>query len=100
MRAVIQRVKEASVKLEGEIISQIQEGFLILLGIETDDVGEDILWLSKKISQLRIFSDAQQAMNRSIQEVQGSILVVSQFTLHASTKKETGHLLSKRPVRK
>lgn len=55
MRAVIQRVKEASVKLEGEIISQIQEGFLILLGIETDDVGEDILWLSKKISQLRIF---------------------------------------------
>lgn len=87
MRAVIQRVKEASVKVEGEIISQIQEGFLILLGIETDDVGEDILWLSKKISQLRIFSDAQQAMNRSIQEVQGSILVVSQFTLHASTKK-------------
>ena len=87
MRAVIQRVKEASVTIEGAVYSQIGLGFLILLGIEEADTQEDIKWLSGKISKLRVFGDDQGAMNRSVTDVGGECLVVSQFTLHASTKK-------------
>ncbi len=87
MRAVIQRVSEASVTIEGEVKSKIGLGLLILLGIEDADGDEDIDWLTKKIAQLRIFGDENGLMNLSVQDVQGQIIVVSQFTLHASTKK-------------
>jgi len=87
MRVIIQRVKEASVTIEGKVKSSIKNGLLILLGIENEDGKEDIDWLSKKISQLRIFSDEVGKMNLSLQDVKGEIIVVSQFTLHASTKK-------------
>ena len=87
MRAVIQRVSQASVTINAEIHSRINYGFLILLGIETEDTEEDIVWLTKKIANLRVFSDSDGAMNRSIQDIDGELLVVSQFTLHASTKK-------------
>lgn len=87
MRVVIQRVKKASVTVEDEVISEIKNGFLILLGIETGDTIEDIEWLSRKIVQLRVFSDENGAMNKSLLDVNGELLVVSQFTLHASTKK-------------
>lgn len=87
MRAVIQRVSEASVVIDGQLKSAIAVGLLVLLGIEADDNQEDIDWLCRKLSQLRIFGDEAGLMNRSIQEVEGSFLVVSQFTLHASTKK-------------
>jgi D-tyrosyl-tRNA(Tyr) deacylase len=87
MRTVIQRVSEASVTIEGAVKGAIGPGLLILLGIETDDDAGDIDWLCRKISQLRIFSDAEGLMNRSIQDIGGAFLVVSQFTLHASTKK-------------
>ncbi len=87
MRAVIQRVSQASVTIDAEIRSQINNGFLILLGIETEDSEEDIFWLTKKIANLRVFSDSGGAMNRSIHDIDGELLVVSQFTLHASTKK-------------
>ncbi len=87
MRAVIQRVKEASVTIDGTVLSEIGPGFLVLLGIENADAREDIEWLSRKIAQLRVFSDAEGAMNRSILDTGGDVIVVSQFTLHASTKK-------------
>ena len=87
MIAVIQRVSEASVKIEGKTKGEIKQGLLILLGIAHEDTREDIDWLSKKIVGLRIFSDAEGKMNLSIQEVNGDILLISQFTLHASTKK-------------
>lgn len=87
MRAVIQRVLSASVSINGNINSQIDKGLLILLGIEEADSDEDILWLTGKIVRLRIFNDAQGVMNLSVTDVNGEILVVSQFTLHASTKK-------------
>ena len=87
MRIVIQRVKEASVKIEGEIVSSVKKGMLILVGIENSDTQEDIDWLTNKIVQLRIFDDENGVMNLSVQEVNGEVLVVSQFTLHASTKK-------------
>ncbi|MFT7071125.1 MAG: D-tyrosyl-tRNA(Tyr) deacylase [Patiriisocius sp.] len=87
MRIVIQRVSEASVTIENKIVAQITLGFLVLLGIETDDAQVDIDWLVGKITKLRVFSDADDAMNLSIKEVNGDIIVVSQFTLHASTKK-------------
>lgn len=87
MRAVIQRVSEASVTIDGRTKSAIAVGLLVLLGIEVEDGQEDIDWLCRKLSQLRIFGDEAGLMNRSIQEVEGSFLVVSQFTLHASTKK-------------
>lgn len=87
MRALIQRVKKASVTIENEISSEIGPGLLVLLGIEGEDTQEDILWLAGKISRLRIFSDAADAMNLSVLDIKGDILVVSQFTLHASTKK-------------
>jgi len=87
MRVVIQRVQEASVKIDDKIKSSIQRGLLVLAGFEESDTAEDLEWLSKKIVQLRIFNDEQGMMNRSVQDVQGEILLVSQFTLHASTKK-------------
>jgi D-tyrosyl-tRNA(Tyr) deacylase len=87
MRLVIQRVKEASVKVEGAIIGAIQNGLMILVGIEDADSQEDIEWLAAKVSNLRIFDDAEGVMNLSVKEVQGDILLISQFTLHASTKK-------------
>ena len=87
MRAVIQQVSSASVTIEGQVRSSIDKGLLILLGIEEDDHDDDIIWLSGKISRLRIFKDDQNLMNLSIQDVQGEAMVISQFTLHASTKK-------------
>ena len=87
MRTVIQRVTRASVTIGGEIKSEIGSGLLILLGIEPADTVEDIEWLCKKISGLRIFNDADGVMNKSVRDVGGEIIVVSQFTLHASTKK-------------
>ena len=87
MRVVIQRVKEASVTIEGVVKSEITEGLLILVGIEETDTTEDRDWLAAKIINLRIFSDEAGLMNRSVVDIGGSLLVVSQFTLHASTKK-------------
>lgn len=87
MRAVIQRVSKASVTVEGRITGQIEKGLLVLLGIEDADGKEDIEWLSGKICNLRIFDVEQGVMNLSVKDVGGSILLVSQFTLHASTKK-------------
>ena len=87
MRAVVQRVSSASVTVNGETISEIGFGFLILLGIEGADGQEDIFWLSKKITNLRICNDVEGVMNRSLLEVNGDALVVSQFTLHANVKK-------------
>lgn len=87
MKVVIQRVSEASVSIEGKISGSIQKGLLVLVGIETADTLEDVKWLSNKIVQMRIFDDVNGVMNLSVQEVGGSILLVSQFTLHASTKK-------------
>ncbi len=87
MIAVIQRVSESSVKIDGKIKSQIGTGLMILVGIEEADNQEDIEWLSKKIVNLRIFPDENGVMNRSVLEVGGEILLISQFTLHASTKK-------------
>ena len=87
MRAVIQRVNKASVTIDNKIYSQINSGLLILLGIEDADTVEDIEWLSGKIVNLRIFNDENGVMNVSVKDINGDILVVSQFTLHASTKK-------------
>jgi D-tyrosyl-tRNA(Tyr) deacylase len=87
MIVVIQRVAEASVKIEGKVKSEIGVGLLILVGIEEADVEEDISWLSKKIANLRIFPDENQVMNKSVMDVAGEVLLISQFTLHASTKK-------------
>jgi D-tyrosyl-tRNA(Tyr) deacylase len=87
MKAVIQRVKEASVMVEGKTISQIDAGYMVLLGVETEDTTEDISWLAGKIARLRVFSDENGAMNNSILDSGGDIIVVSQFTLQASTKK-------------
>lgn len=87
MRVVIQRVTEASVTIEGRVKSAIGLGLLVLLGIEEADSEEDGEWLARKISNLRIFADGAGVMNRSVMEVNGDVLVVSQFTLHASTKK-------------
>ena len=87
MRAVLQRVLSANVHVKGEEISSIKEGVLLFLGIEVEDTAEDINWLTKKLVNLRIFSDDDGKMNRSLLDVNGDVLVVSQFTLHASTKK-------------
>lgn len=87
MRAVIQRVSEANVKINGDIHGQIETGFLILLGIEEEDTEEDVDWLCKKVSGLRIFSDEEGKMNLDIKDIKGAFLVISQFTLHAKTKK-------------
>src|SRR5690242_11603912 len=87
MRAVIQRVSKASVAVEEKITGAIKDGLLVLLGIEDADKDEDIEWLSGKIINLRIFDDANGVMNISVRDIDGEILLVSQFTLHASTKK-------------
>ncbi len=87
MRVVIQRVSEASVTIGGALKSEIGPGLLILLGVEEADTPEDIQWLCAKISKLRIFNDEAGLMNRSVQDIGGELLAVSQFTLHASTKK-------------
>ena len=87
MRAVIQRVSRASVTIEGKINGQIHNGLLVLLGVEDADTREDIEWLSNKIANLRIFNDSDGVMNNSVKEQNGDILLISQFTLHGSTKK-------------
>ena len=87
MRVVIQRVLEANVTVEGAVIGQIQKGLMVLVGIVNEDDNTDIEWLSNKIVNMRIFEDEQGVMNKSLLEVGGGILLVSQFTLHASTKK-------------
>lgn len=87
MRVLIQRTKHASVTIEGRCKSAIKQGLLVLVGIEDSDRKEDIEWLCKKIVNLRIFDDENGVMNRSVLDIEGEILVVSQFTLHASTKK-------------
>lgn len=87
MRIVLQRVTEASVKIENEVKGQIDHGFLILVGIENEDEKSDADWLIQKINGLRVFTDQEGKMNLSIQDVKGSILLISQFTLFASTKK-------------
>lgn len=87
MRAVIQRVSEASVTVDGKITGEIKNGLLVLVGIEDADTDEDIYWLSGKIINLRIFNDDNGVMNISVKDIDGDILLVSQFTLHASTKK-------------
>ena len=87
MRAVVQRVSRASVTVDGKVISEIKRGLLVLLGIEDADTMEDITWLSKKIANLRIFNDTHGVMNRSLLQEDGDVIVVSQYTLHAQTKK-------------
>ena len=87
MRVVIQRVKSASVSIQGNVKSQIKIGLLVFLGIQKDDTDNDVIWLCNKISSLRIFSDDYGKMNLSVKDVNGDIMVVSQFTLHAKTKK-------------
>lgn len=87
MKAVLQRVSKASVEINSNIVANINFGLLILIGIEDDDSQEDINWLSQKIINLRIFGDENEVMNLSVKDIQGEIIIVSQFTLHASTKK-------------
>jgi D-tyrosyl-tRNA(Tyr) deacylase len=87
MRAVIQRVSKASVTVDNQLAGEIKHGLLVLLGIEDADTDEDVQWLSSKITNLRIFNDENGVMNKSVLEISGDILLVSQFTLHASTKK-------------
>ena len=87
MRVVIQKVTQASVSIENQIEASIDKGLLVLVGIEDSDANEDIVWLSAKIVNLRIFDDDNGVMNLSVKEVEGEVLIVSQFTLHASTKK-------------
>lgn len=87
MKAVIQRVTKSSVTIEGETVAKIGLGLLVLLGIVDEDTEEDIIWLSKKIANLRIFDDANGVMNESLVNIDGNAIVVSQFTLHANTKK-------------
>lgn len=87
MRAVIQRVSEASVKVDGSVTGSIATGLLVLVGIEDADTMEDVIWLSNKIVNMRIFDDENGVMNKSVIDIGGDVLLVSQFTLHASTKK-------------
>lgn len=87
MRAVIQRVSQSSVEVGGEVVGEIGHGLLILLGIEIGDTNEDLQWLASKIVKMRIFSDESGLMNKSLEDVEGEVLLISQFTLHASTKK-------------
>ena len=99
MRAVIQRVSQASVSIDEKKVAAINDGLLVFLGIETQDTKEDSEWLANKISSLRIFSDKYGKMNRSVTEVNGEVIVVSQFTLHARTKKgnRPSYIKSSRP---
>ncbi|QHI38373.1 D-aminoacyl-tRNA deacylase [Kordia antarctica] len=99
MKAVIQRVSEASVTVDQKKVAEISHGVLILLGIEHEDTHEDIAWLSAKISKLRIFNDENGVMNTSLIDINGEAIVVSQFTLHASTKKgnRPGYIKAAKP---
>ncbi len=99
MRAVIQRVSHASCSIEGKISGEIGTGFMVLLGIEDSDTDEDLTWLAQKIANMRVFSDENGLMNKALAEVQGNILLVSQFTLFAATKKgnRPGFTRSARP---
>lgn len=99
MRILIQRVSEASVKIEGQVHGQINQGLLVLLGIEHEDSREDADWLIGKLTSLRIFGDEEGKMNLSVQDVRGAFLVISQFTLHASTRKgnRPGYIRAARP---
>ena len=87
MRVVIQKVTQASVSIENQTVASIDKGLLVLVGIEDTDTNDDIAWLSAKIVNLRVFDDDNRVMNLSVKEVEGEVLIVSQFTLHASTKK-------------
>ena len=87
MKSVIQRVSQSSVTINEEIVAQIQQGLLVLVGIEDADIQEDINWLTSKIANLRIFEDENKVMNLSLKDIDGEMIVVSQFTLHAATKK-------------
>ncbi|WP_395065982.1 D-aminoacyl-tRNA deacylase [Flavobacterium sp.] len=87
MKAVIQRVSHSSVVIDNKIVAEIQKGLLILIGIEDEDNQEDIIWLTSKIANLRIFADENEVMNLSVKDIGGDAIVVSQFTLHALTKK-------------
>nr|MBC7611537.1 D-tyrosyl-tRNA(Tyr) deacylase [Pseudopedobacter sp.] len=87
MRAVLQRVSEASCKVNGEITGSIDQGFLVLLGIEDEDTDQDLVWLSQKIANMRVFSDENDLMNKSLADIDGRVLLISQFTLFAQTKK-------------
>ena len=87
MKAVIQRVSQASVTINSNIVAEIQKGLLVLVGIEDADTHEDILWLTSKIANLRIFEDENEVMNLSVKDIAGDVIIVSQFTLHASTIK-------------
>ncbi|PHS07400.1 MAG: D-tyrosyl-tRNA(Tyr) deacylase [Kordia sp.] len=100
MRVVLQRVSEASVTIEKTIVANINQGLVILLGIESEDTQDDVSWLVAKVSKLRIFSDENGLMNKSVKDVNGDIILVSQFTLFASTKKgnRPGFTRSAKPV--
>lgn len=87
MKAVIQRVSQSSVTIDNKIVAQIQKGLLVLIGIEEADSQEDSVWLTSKIANLRVFADENEVMNLSLKDIDGEIIVVSQFTLHALTKK-------------
>jgi D-tyrosyl-tRNA(Tyr) deacylase len=87
MKTVIQRISSASVTIDSKIVAEIQNGLLVLVGIEDADTQEDLEWLAAKIANLRIFGDENEVMNLSVKDIEGEIIVVSQFTLHASTKK-------------
>jgi len=87
MRAVIQRVSQASCKVDGKITGEIETGFLVLLGIEDADTQEDLEWLAQKIANMRVFNDEHNLMNKSLADIDGNILLISQFTLFAATKK-------------
>ena len=99
MRVVLQRVREASVTIDGKVRSAIGQGLLVLLGVGPDDGQEDLDWLVRKVAGLRIFDDEAGVMNRSVVEVGGEALVVSQFTLMASTRKGKGHPQAQETVR-
>lgn len=97
MRLVIQRVKHASVTVKGTVTGKIDEGLLVLVGIEDTDTPDDSQWLAGKLVNLRIFDDENKVMNRSVTDINGGILIVSQFTLMASTKKATDLHISEHP---
>ena len=100
MRTVIQRVQHASVTIDGTVKSSIGKGFLLLLGVEETDTSEDVDWLVKKVAALRVFDDENGVMNRSILDVEGEALVVSQFTLYASTRRAPARRGSAQPATK
>ena len=97
MRLVIQRVSEASVTIDQTVTGRIGAGLMILCGIENNDTAEDVAWLVPKVTQMRIFSDAEGKMNLSVKDIGGGLLVVSQFTLHASTKNRPSFIRAARP---